>query len=229
MPLAPPSVQRPRRAGWGPRPAVNQRKRYLDHSSGVPSGSVRSRTPSDNKLAEPSGKPEYRNNCSSKESSQGKPALIEPKSVSHRMLTQRVGLLRVPFFAGLFGLSFSRLLRTAVEALKIQGCDRLIVDLRGCLGGSLGMASLVSYLCPDRIPIGYDVTRSRLQRGYTAAELPRVPMPDTKVGPRLGLKPLRVSQTSCLMCLVKAFLPCSCLRPRSCLHKPALVKTYIPQ
>jgi C-terminal processing protease CtpA/Prc len=63
----------------------------------------------------------------------GRPPLIEPKSVSHRMLTQRVGLLRVPFFAGLFGLSFSMLLRTAV-ALKIQGCDRLIVDLRECLG-----------------------------------------------------------------------------------------------
>lgn len=82
----------------------------------------------------------------------GRPPLVEPKSVSHRMLTKRVGLLRVPFFSGLFGLSFSRILHAAVEDLKAQGCDRLIVDLRGCLGGSLGFASLVSYLCVDRVP-----------------------------------------------------------------------------
>jgi C-terminal processing protease CtpA/Prc len=112
----------------------------------------------------------------------GRPPLIEPKSVSHRMLTQRVGLLRVPFFSGSFGIRFSKLLKAAVEDLKTNGCDRLIIDLRGCLGGSLGFASLVSYLCDDRIPIGYDVTRKRLQRGYGAADLPRVPMPATKAG-----------------------------------------------
>lgn len=112
----------------------------------------------------------------------GRPPLIEPKSVSHRMLTHRVGLLRVPFFLGSFGIRFSKLLKAAVEDLKAKGCDRLIMDLRGCLGGSLGFASLVSYLCPNRIPIGYDVTRKRLRRGYTATELPRVPMPETKAG-----------------------------------------------
>jgi C-terminal processing protease CtpA/Prc len=112
----------------------------------------------------------------------GRPPLIEPKSVSHRMVTQRVGLLRVPFFPGLFGIRFSKLLKAAVDDLKAKGCDRLIIDLRGCLGGSLGFASLVSYLCADRIPIGYDVTRKRLQRGYASTELPRVPMPGTKTG-----------------------------------------------
>ena len=94
----------------------------------------------------------------------GRPPLIEPKSVSHRMVTQRVGLLRIPFFPGLFGIRFSKLLKAAVESLKAKGCDRLIIDLRGCLGGSLGFANLVSYLCADRIPIGYDVTRKRIAR-----------------------------------------------------------------
>ncbi len=61
----------------------------------------------------------------------GRPPLIEPKSVSHRMLTQRVGLLRIPFFSGLFGIRFSKLLKAAVEDLKAKGCDRLIIDLRG--------------------------------------------------------------------------------------------------
>jgi len=108
----------------------------------------------------------------------GRPALIEPKDISHRML-RKVGMLRISFFSGAFGIRFSKRLGAAVESLKAGGCDRLVIDLRGCLGGSLGFASLVSYLHPDRIPIGYDVTRTRLQAGYKVAEFPRVPMPDT--------------------------------------------------
>lgn len=129
----------------------------------------------------------------------GRPPLIEPKSVSHRMLAQRVGLLRVPFFSGLFGIRFSKLLRAAVEALKAKGCDRLIIDLRGCLGGSLGFASLVSYLCADQIPIGYDVTRKRLQRGYTAGELPRIPMPETKARLLLCLARFSIQDKSLML------------------------------
>src|SRR5580704_2172308 len=110
-----------------------------------------------------------------------RPPLVEPKSISCRML-RNIGILKIPFFAGAFGIRFSGLLDTAVESLKAQGCDRLIIDLRGCLGGSLGFARLVSYLCPDRIPIGFDVTRQRLERGYNVAQLPRVPMPNTKIG-----------------------------------------------
>jgi hypothetical protein len=37
------------------------------------------------------------------------------------MLTQRVGLLRVPFFPGSFGIRFSKLLDPAVEDLKAKG------------------------------------------------------------------------------------------------------------
>ncbi len=129
----------------------------------------------------------------------GRPPLIEPTSVTHRMLTQQVGLLRVPFFPGSFGIRFSKLLKAAVEDLKSKGCDRLIIDLRGCLGGSLGFANLVSYLCADRIPIGYDITRKRLQRGYTAAELPRVPMPETKAGVLLCLARFAVQDKSLML------------------------------
>jgi C-terminal processing protease CtpA/Prc len=110
-----------------------------------------------------------------------RPPLLEPKSLSYRML-RNSGILKIPFFSGAFGIRFSRLLDAAVESLKAQRCDRLIIDLRGCLGGSLGFARLASYLCPDRIPIGYDVTRRRLQRGYNVAQFPTVPMPSTKLG-----------------------------------------------
>jgi len=107
--------------------------------------------------------------------------LVEPKSISYRML-RNIGILKIPFFPGAFGIRFSRLLDAAVESLKAQGCDRLIIDLRGCLGGSLGFARLASYLCPGRIPIGFDITRKRLERGYNVEQLPRVPMPRTKLG-----------------------------------------------
>jgi carboxyl-terminal processing protease len=110
-----------------------------------------------------------------------RPPLVEPKSISYRML-RNIGILKIPFFPGAFGIRFSRLLDAAVESLKAQGCDRLIIDLRGCLGGSLGFARLASYLCPERIPIGFDITRKRLERGYIVAQLPRVPMPSTKIG-----------------------------------------------
>jgi hypothetical protein len=37
------------------------------------------------------------------------------------MLTPQVGLLRVPFFSGSFGIRFSKLLKAAVEDLKAKG------------------------------------------------------------------------------------------------------------
>ena len=107
---------------------------------------------------------------------------VEPKSISYRMLTNRIGLVKVAYFSGMFGIRFSRVLDAAMASLKSQGCDRLIIDLRGCIGGSLGFARLVSYMCPGRIPIGYDITRTRHRRGYDVAQLPRVRMPDTRAG-----------------------------------------------
>jgi len=107
---------------------------------------------------------------------------VEPKSVSYRMLTNRIGLVKVAYFSGMFGIHFSKVLDAAIASLKSQGCDRLIIDLRGCIGGSLGFARLASYFCPGQIPIGYDITRQRQQRGYDVAKLPRVRMPDTRAG-----------------------------------------------
>ncbi len=124
---------------------------------------------------------------------------VEPKSVSCRMLTKRVGLVRITFFSGMFGIRFSRVLDAAIESLKAQGCDRLIIDLRGCLGGSLGFARLVSYMCPGRIPIGYDVTRKRQQRRYSAAQLPRVRMPDTRLGLLFRLAQFSVRDKSLML------------------------------
>jgi C-terminal processing protease CtpA/Prc len=125
--------------------------------------------------------------------------LIEPKSVSYRMLSANVGLLRVPFFSGTFGVRFSQSLDAAVQMLKAQGCDRLVIDLRGCMGGGLGFARLASYLCDDQVPIGYDVTRKRLIQGYNVADLPRVRMPNTALGVLVCLARFSVQDKSLVL------------------------------
>ncbi len=124
---------------------------------------------------------------------------VEPKSVSYRMLTKRVGIVKIAYFSGMFGIRFSRVLDAAMASLKAQGCDRLIIDLRGCIGGSLGFARLVSYMCPGRIPIGYDITRKRQQRGYDVAQLPRVRMPDTRAGVLFRLAQFSVRDKSLVL------------------------------
>ncbi len=68
----------------------------------------------------------------------------------------------------------------AFTDLKQHGCDRLIIDLRGNIGGSLGFAGLASYMCPGKISIGNSLTPQRLRTGYDRNMLPRVPMPRTK-------------------------------------------------
>jgi len=124
---------------------------------------------------------------------------VEPKSVSHRMLTNHVGIVKIAYFSGMFGIRFSKVLDAAIASLKAQGCDRLIVDLRGCIGGSLGFARLVSYMCPGQIPIGYDITRKRQQRGYDVAQLPRVRMPDTRLGVLFRLAQFSVRDKSLVL------------------------------
>jgi C-terminal processing protease CtpA/Prc len=109
-----------------------------------------------------------------------RPPIIEPKSPIHRMIAANVGLLKVPYFSDPTGLGFARALDVAVEELKRHGCDRLIVDLRGNIGGSLGFARLASYFCPGQIPIGRSLTPSRLRSGYNRDTLPHVRMPATR-------------------------------------------------
>jgi C-terminal processing protease CtpA/Prc len=97
------------------------------------------------------------------------------------MVGQGVGLLRMVYFPGAFGMAFANALDHAVNDLKQRGCDRMIIDLRGNIGGSLGFARLASYMCPDSVPIGHSLTPSRLRSGYNPDALPRVPMPSTRL------------------------------------------------
>ena len=103
-----------------------------------------------------------------------RPPIVEPKSLAHRMVAPNVGLLKIVYFPGELGVRFSEALDPAIRALKEQGCERLIIDLRGNIGGGLGFARLTSYLCPGQIPIGHSLTPGRLRRGYEREELPWV-------------------------------------------------------
>jgi C-terminal processing protease CtpA/Prc len=108
-----------------------------------------------------------------------RPPIVEPKSPIHTVTAAKTGLLKIPYFPGPTGISFANALDVAIRDLNSQSCDRLIIDLRGNIGGSLGFARLASYLCPGRIPIGHSLTPARLRKGYDRGTLPRVPMPRT--------------------------------------------------
>jgi len=110
------------------------------------------------------------------------PPILPPKSISSSMIEPGVGLLRITWFPGAMGLGFAKELDSAIVGLKAKGCDRLIVDLRGNIGGGLGFARLASYLCPDKVAIGYSLTPKRQRKGYKPEEFERVVYPDSKLG-----------------------------------------------
>jgi carboxyl-terminal processing protease len=110
-----------------------------------------------------------------------RPPIVEPKSLSHAMVASDVGLLKIVYFPGAMGLRFAKDLDAAIADLKQRGMRRLIIDLRGNIGGGLGLARLASYMCPGRVPIGYSLTPTRLRKGYKREELPPVPMPRNQV------------------------------------------------
>ena len=109
-----------------------------------------------------------------------RPPIVEPKSLSHITVAPGVGLLRIVYFPGAIGLRFAKDLDAAISDLKQQGISRLIIDLRGNVGGGLGLARLASYMCPGQLPIGYSLTPPRLRTGYNREDLPPVPMPRTR-------------------------------------------------
>lgn len=95
----------------------------------------------------------------------------EPRAVSFRRLDGEIGYLKATIFPGLLGIDVARELDTAFADLS--NCDRLIVDLRGNLGGGLGLLRLMSHLTPHKIPIGYSVTRKRAECGFDKESLRR--------------------------------------------------------
>ncbi len=94
-----------------------------------------------------------------------------PQAVIASKLDSDIGYLKVNMFPGLVGIDVARDIDRAIASF--QGCDRLIVDLRGNSGGGIGGLRLMSYLTPYKIPVGYSLSRARALKGYAKEELTR--------------------------------------------------------
>lgn len=88
------------------------------------------------------------------------------------VLDGAVGYLKVSILPGMLGLNVAREIDVAVA--KLDSCDRLILDLRGHLGGGLGVLRLMSHLTPNKLPIGFTATRKRIEQGYDRAQLKKL-------------------------------------------------------
>ena len=132
-----------------------------------------------------------------------RPPMIEPRSLSHRTLAPDVGYVRVATFPGAVGQSFARGLDDTIRDLKDRGVQRLIVDIRGNIGGGLGSLRLMSYLCSGKLEIGYSLTRRRLRKGYRKENLTRIgTIPATKAELLLMALRFKVFQRDRSMVLV---------------------------
>src|SRR6516162_3751642 len=94
-----------------------------------------------------------------------------PEAVHAEMLSDEIGLLKVAMFPGAIGIDVAKDIDRGMAALN--GCSRLIVDLRGNTGGGIGGLRLMSYLTPGKLEVGYSLTRKRRERGYRREELTR--------------------------------------------------------
>jgi carboxyl-terminal processing protease len=93
------------------------------------------------------------------------------RNVEFRKLADCTGYMRIASWPGILGIDVARETDTAIRALK---CKRLVVDLRGNLGSAgAGNLRLMSYLTPDKIPVGFSLTRRRAEDGYDRTQLPR--------------------------------------------------------
>ena len=98
-----------------------------------------------------------------------KPPMAEPTSVAARLIEPGVGHLQVAFFPGVNGQRFARELDRAL--VTVADCSRLIIDLRGNLGGFVGSLRLMSHLTPGRVPVGYSLTRNGEDRKWQPDQL----------------------------------------------------------
>jgi len=112
----------------------------------------------------------------------------EPSPVLSSRLDHNTGYLKVSIFPGLLGLDVARNIDAALA--DFSSCGRLIIDLRGHLGGGLGVLRLMSRLTPDRIPIGYTLSRKRAESGYEREQLPKLDRLPTHLPNALGVASL---------------------------------------
>jgi C-terminal processing protease CtpA/Prc len=97
--------------------------------------------------------------------------IVRPRLVSWFKAEPDIGVLKAAGFPGQVGIDVAKEIDGAV--LDLKDCSRLIVDLRGNPGGGAGGLRLMSYFTPDKIPVGYSLTRQRHAKGFKREDLPR--------------------------------------------------------
>src|SRR5271170_595900 len=95
----------------------------------------------------------------------------EPTALTADFLPDGIAYLKVSLFPGKIGIDFANELDSIFSA-KFANAERLIIDLRGNPGGGIGGLTLMSYLTPDRVPIGYSWNRKMAQERRDPATLP---------------------------------------------------------
>ena len=96
------------------------------------------------------------------------PAFTQPSEAGDVMISKLadgVGWLKVTKFPGAIGIDIAKQIDHAIHELTC--CERLIIDLRGNAGGGLAFLRVMSYLTPERLPVGYSVTRARAETNYS--------------------------------------------------------------
>jgi carboxyl-terminal processing protease len=94
-----------------------------------------------------------------------------PQPVLFTKLQEDIGYLKVTMFPGAIGIDVAADLDRAVYSFR--ACSKLIIDLRGNTGGGIGGLRLMGYLTPNRLEVGYSLTRKRAELGYRKEELTR--------------------------------------------------------
>jgi carboxyl-terminal processing protease len=95
----------------------------------------------------------------------------EPTALTAEFLPSGIAYLKVGIFPGKIGIDFANELDSIFSG-KFANAERLIIDLRGNPGGGIGGLALMSYLTPDRVPIGYSWNRKMAQERRDPASLP---------------------------------------------------------
>ena len=83
-----------------------------------------------------------------------------------------VAYLRVSLFQGKVGIDFANQLDSLFRD-SFASSDNLIIDLRGNPGGGIGGLALMSYLTPNRLPIGYSKNRQMAEKRIDPSAFPK--------------------------------------------------------
>jgi carboxyl-terminal processing protease len=84
---------------------------------------------------------------------------IEPILVEAKRLGDCLGYLKIAMFPGMVGVVIANQISSAVA--NLGNIDRLIIDLRGNTGGGIAALRVMSFLTPDRVPVGFALDRRR--------------------------------------------------------------------